>query len=116
MKIDKPLKEWIEEQIELDRLYRFYKTDEWIDLRDKILEENHNECKWCKSEGKIELAETVHHIQHVKSHPELALSRYYMFNGKMMENLVPLCHECHDKAHNRMQYRPKPIPLTKERW
>ena len=42
-----------------------------------------------------------------------------MHRMKEVRNLVPLCHDCHDRAHQRMGYRPSPPsapPLTPERW
>ena len=99
------------------RLYRFYKSPEWLELRAEIMAENHGECLWCRQEGRMQRAETVHHVQHVRTHPELALSRTYTdADGTEQPNLIPLCHACHDRAHGRMQFKPKPEPLTEERW
>lgn len=106
----------IKRLIKEDRLYRFYKSKEWTRLRDEILEKHHNECQWCKEKGIISKADTVHHVQFVKKYPELALSRYYTYNGKQYNNLIPLCHDCHDKAHKRMKYKPKKKQVTEERW
>lgn len=30
-------------------------------------------------------------------------------------NLIPLCHDCHDRAHKRIKYKPKK-KVTEERW
>lgn len=106
---------WINRLQTEDRLYRFYKSKEWIRLKDKVLQEFHNECLWCRERGKISRAETVHHIQFVKRHPELALSEYYTYQGRRYRNLVPLCHDCHDKAHERMGYK-RCKQLNEERW
>lgn len=105
----------IKKLIEENRLYVFYKSKEWIALRESILKENHYECKWCKEQGIISKAETVHHVQFVKTHPELAMSRCYQYKGMQYDNLIPLCHDCHDRAHKRMQYKPKK-KVTEERW
>lgn len=110
------LEDWIKRLIEEDKLYRFYKDKKWKTLKEKILKENHYECAWCKDKGIISKAVEVHHIQFVKKHPALALSEYYTYKGKQYKNLVPLCHDCHDKAHNRMRYKAKPKPITEERW
>lgn len=109
------LKQWIEQLMQEDKLYRFYKSKEWQKKKDKVLKEFHNECAWCKEKGRISLATQVHHIQYVKTHPELALDEYYIHKGKRYRNLVPLCHDCHDKAHERMKYR-KNKQLNEERW
>lgn len=106
----------IQRLIEEGKLYRFYKSKEWMKLREKILKENHNECAWCKEKGKISKAEQVHHVQYVKKHPELALSEYYTYKGKRYRNLIPLCHDCHDKAHGRMRHKPKAKQINEERW
>lgn len=114
------LLEWtankIKELVREDRLYRFYKSNEWMALRAKVLKEYHNECAWCREKGKISIAETVHHIQWVKKYPELALKEYYTYHGRRYRNLVPLCHDCHDKAHNRMKYKKKEKQFNEERW
>ena len=102
--------------IDKGELYKFYKSKEWLKLREAILKENHNECEWCKKKGKISEAEQVHHVQCVKKHPELALCKYYIHNGIEKKNLVALCHDCHDKAHSRMKYKRKKKPVTEERW
>lgn len=106
----------IQQLIKEGKLYRFYKSKEWIELREKILKENHYECVWCKEKGKISKAEQVHHVQYVKKHPELALSEYYTYKGKQYRNLIPLCHDCHDKAHGRMRHKPKTKQINEERW
>ena len=107
---------WIKQLIKDNRLYSFYKSKEWRHLKDSVLKEHHYECSMCKENGKISRATTVHHVQYVKKHPEFALSRTYLYKGKEYPNLIPLCHDCHDKVHGRMKYKPKPKPLTKERW
>lgn len=110
------LVQWINTLIDSDKLYRFYKSKEWRALKEEVMRECHNECLYCKRDGIISQAETVHHVQYVKKHPEFALSKYYTYKGKQYSNLIPLCHDCHDKAHDRMKYKPKPKPLTEERW
>ena len=101
---------WINELIQKDELWKFYKSKSWKDLKNKILEENHNECCLCKKVGVIKrydidaagqkhLIKTVHHINHVREHPELALSRYYYDKGQERENLIVVCKACHNKLH-----------------
>lgn len=108
--------QWIRQLIKENKLWKFYKTPQWLDLRRQILEENHNECEWCRAAGRISRATDVHHIQFVKRHPELALSRTYTFRGREHKNLVALCHECHDKAHERMAYKKPEKQFNEERW
>lgn len=80
-----------------------------------MLRELKSECQHCKAKGFYAEATHVHHVQYVKKHPELALSKYYVYNDKEYRNLIPLCHECHEIAHD---YRRKKVkrPLTEERW
>lgn len=47
-------------------------------------------CQHCKRYGKAVQATTVHHIQHVDEHPEMAF---------VDKNLVSLCEGCHNKQH-----------------
>ena len=50
-----------------------------------------------------------------KKYPELALCEYYDYRGQRYRNLVPLCHDCHDRAHERMKYKKKK-QVNEERW
>jgi 5-methylcytosine-specific restriction endonuclease McrA len=115
---DKSLASWIRELEKEGKLYRFYKTEEWKELRRSILEEHHHECSWCKRKepAVYTKAAHVHHVNEVKDRPELALSRTYRDAEGVKDNLVPLCMMCHNEAHGRvMRGRPKP-QLNKERW
>lgn len=99
------------------KLYRFYKSKEWLALKEKILVEAHYECEMCRKRGRISRAVTVHHVQYVKKHPELALSRYYTYNGVAHKNLIPLCHACHDEVHDRFGHGSrKKETFNEERW
>lgn len=106
----------IKKLIDEGKLYKFYKSKEWKELRKRIIKENNNECQWCKEKGKVATAVTVHHVQFVKKHPGLAMSEYYTYKGKQYRNLIPLCHDCHDRAHERIAYKKKKRTLTEERW
>ena len=116
------LARWIPALCEAGALWRFYKTPEWRRLRRQVLERWHGECAWCAGAAPslVVRAETVPHVYPVKTHPAWALSEFVTTpEGKRVRNLVPLCHDCHDRAHQRMGYRPSPPsapPLTPERW
>lgn len=75
---------WINQLIEDDQLWKFYKSREWsgrsgyAGLKEEVLREQHYECQPCKERGVITRADTVHHVMHVREHPELALSRWYV--------------------------------------
>lgn len=104
------LKKWIETLIEKNELWRFYKSREWMELKEEVLRENHYECAECKKRGIItrydidedgnkRLLSTVHHVQYVKKHPADALSKFYTYEGKTYRNLIPVCKACHNKLH-----------------
>lgn len=125
----KDLEGYITNLIEKDELWRFYKTKEWTTLRDQILEENHNECAVCKERGIIKrydidekgnkhLIKTVHHVQFVRSHPKLALSRYYYHKGEKKENLIVVCKACHNSLHPEKSRRGTNTDrfVNEERW
>lgn len=96
----------------------FYKTTEWQRLREKILARDHYECQRCNGHNdlgkaikriRLTKANTVHHIQEVRDRPDLMLDE---------NNLISLCHNCHDIVHERTTKifnKPKPR-LTKEKW
>lgn len=123
------VKAFIEKLIQDGELWRFYKTKEWIDLREKVLKENHYECAQCKKHGRITrydiksdgtktLISTVHHVQFVRKHPELALSRYYYYQGKRYDNLIPVCKSCHNLLHpEKRKSKPNQNKYTNnEKW
>lgn len=100
-----------------NQAYKIYKSKEFIQLKKEVLSEFHGECARCKSRGKITSAQTVHHVNHVKNHPELTFSKYYIDRyGKRKRNLIPLCNDCHNAVHKRFGYTEKEKPLTEERW
>lgn len=116
--LGKSLASWIRELERDGKLYRFYKTDEWLDLRDRVMRANHNECSMCKRKqpAVYTRAEHVHHVNEVRLRPELALSRTYRDATGVHDNLLPLCRECHNAEHERF-YRAEDKPqLNLERW
>lgn len=106
---------WVSKLIEENRLEKFYNSKEWRKLRKEVLAEYKGECQRCKKRGFYTKANTVHHVQYVKKHPRFALSKTYTFQGKVYQNLIPLCHDCHEEVHG---YRRKVNIqlLTEERW
>ena len=106
---------WIRKLIDEGRLHEFYKSKQWLHLREEVLKEFKYECQDCKSKGFYKKADTVHHVQFVIKHPRLALSKFYEYAGKIYRNLIPLCHNCHELRHEYRQ-KDKPKPLTEERW
>lgn len=112
------LKRQIEQLIEEDALWKFYKTKEWKELKKQILKKNHNECEECKKNGVITKADTVHHVMKVREHPQLALSEVYQAeDGSYRNNLIPVCKPCHNKLHpeKRKQMKSERF-INEERW
>lgn len=124
------LKKWIEKLIEDGTLWKFYKSKEWIKVKTEVLEENHYECAECRKQGKItrydidengnkKLISTVHHVQYVRKHPALALSKTYIFDGKEYQNLIPVCKACHNRLHPEKKRHTKKNQqrfMNEERW
>ncbi|MFR2998990.1 MAG: HNH endonuclease [Enterocloster sp.] len=96
------------------KLHDFYNSTDWKKLRKQVLKMDKYECQICKSKGRYRKATTVHHVNYVKKHPELALDMYYTWQGTQKRNLLSLCHDCHEEVHG---YRKKEKKLlTEERW
>ena len=116
------LRRWIPALVRANRLYRFYKTPEFLHLRPDVIAAAHGECEDCraKSPSEVTPATCVHHDKPVKLFPELALSWYWIDNkGRKHKQLWALCEDCHNRRHDRFGYGPgKPVslPLTPERW
>lgn len=110
---------WITQLIADDKLYKFYKSKEWTTLRQKVLQDNHYECKHCRQHGRITKAQTVHHVHHVKEFPHYALTQYIIDDqGNRIDNLIPLCNACHNKEHPEKAFklRTRKKQITDERW
>ncbi|KJF26066.1 HNH endonuclease [Clostridium aceticum] len=101
--------------INTNNLHAFYTSSYWLNLREEILKDHKYECQKCKERGFYKKATHVHHVQYVKKHPRLALSKTYIFQGKEYKNLIPLCHNCHEEEHDHRQRKKKKL-LTEERW
>ena len=99
-----------------DSAAKFYESKYWRRLRKVILKGDKYECFHCKSRGVYTKANTVHHINYLRLHPELALEMYYKDDdGVTKRNLISLCHDCHEHIHEWVQ-KEKVEPLTIERW
>lgn len=114
------LEKWIKQLIDENKLYKFYKCKEWRELSAEIMRENNNECQHCKAKGIHKRARSVHHVQWVRKHPRLALSRTYEYNGEVYNNLIPLCEECHNQEHTEkgrgLKKRNEDKFVNEERW
>ena len=106
---------WVQSLIDKNNIHAFYVSTYWLNLRTDVLDEYKHECQHCKAKGFYTKANHVHHVQYVKKHPRDALSKVYIFQGKVRQNLIPLCHNCHEIVHGYRQ-KEKEKPLTIERW
>lgn len=98
---DRSLVTWIRELEKAGKLYKFYKTAEFQELRTRVLEKDHNECVMCMEKGRYSPAKVVHHVKEVRDFPELALSLYYNDSEGQHRNLLSLCQNCHEIVHGR---------------
>lgn len=93
--------------IEENRTDIFYNSKAWRRLSHKIIREHHKECRICRDEKRLTRATLAHHIKPLRTHPELAYEP---------SNLMPLCHDCHERIHGRSaDTKPKGY-TNEEKW
>ena len=109
--------EQIRQLIREHRTAEFYNDRKWRSLQQEVLHAQHYECQYCKTAGKYTRARYVHHVNHLKDHPELAYSREYIDGqGKRRKNLVACCFDCHEAQHpERFSHESKRF-RNEERW
>lgn len=98
--------------------HKFYIWSRWLQVRESVLQMDKHECQRCREKYKrYRQADTVHHVNHFKDRPELALEIYYddPARHEKRRNLVSLCHGCHEAVHGYRKRR-EAEPLTPERW
>lgn len=85
-----------------------------------VRREQNYECQHCKAMGKQRAASIVHHVNHLREHPELAYSRTYVDeHGIEHRNLILLCQQCHEAEHvqERHKFSSKKFKFqNNERW
>lgn len=96
-------------------IHRFYVWGPWKKVRREVLQMDHRECQRCKAKKIYTKATTVHHVNYVKKHPDMALEIWYEWHGVRKRNLVSLCHDCHEAVHGYRKPEKKET-LTEERW
>ena len=87
--------------------------------RVEILAADRYECQICKARGRYKKAELVHHVRHLRDHPELALSDTYVdSDGQEQRQLISVCKDCHEAVCHpeRMRKAEKEKFLQEERW
>ena len=98
--------------------HAFYIWSRWLNIRREVLSLDKNECQLCRSKyHRYRKADTVHHVNHFRDRPDLALEIWYKdpVTHKKKRNLVSLCHGCHEEVHGYRVKTPRQ-PLTRERW
>lgn len=98
---------------------KFYKWRRWSAVRVRVLALDKHECQRCKTIYKrYSKATTVHHVNHFKDRPDLALEIYYRdpVTHKAERNLISLCRDCHEEIHGYRKRDTVEEPLTIERW
>lgn len=116
---DISLASWIRGLYKEGKIYRFYKSREWLELRQRVLEAEHFECELCKQKEPAQYtrADCVHHVNEVRNRPDLALSMTYRDREGVHKNLLALCNQCHNDIHERYNGpKDNSEPLTPERW
>lgn len=94
--------------------HEFYSWGEWRRLRADVLRLDNGECQVCRRKGRYTQGTIVHHIQHLRDRPDLALSIY---DGDARQ-LETVCKRCHEALHpeSQRQFTPSAPPVTAERW
>ena len=101
------------------QLHKFYTSSAWIKLRAKVLARDRYECQICKENGKYSKATTVHHVNHVREHIEMALQDTYTDeNGMIKRNLISVCKDCHETVCHpeRLRHNKHVGYANTERW
>ena len=76
-----------------DEAQRFYESKEWRRLRKIVLKMDKYECQECKTVGRYTKATTVHHVNHLRDRPDMALN---IFDELGNRNLISVCKSCHE--------------------
>ena len=115
---DISLRAYISQLVKLNKLYEFYKSEDWLELRADVLDELHHECQHCLQYGRYTRADCVHHVNEVRIRPDLALSKYYTDKeGNRKRQLLPLCNACHNIEHDKLgKWQKKDKFQNAERW
>lgn len=92
----------------------FYASTEWKKLREEAMKRDRYECVWCARDGKVSTHQVleVDHIHELEYYPDESLD---------IDNLRTLCKDCHNKRHQRFNYKPKRYKnkystVTDEEW
>jgi 5-methylcytosine-specific restriction endonuclease McrA len=92
---------------------KFYDDSYWINLSNRILQRDGNECQECKKEGKLTIKQhdkklDIHHIKELETNPELAY---------IESNLETVCVHHHNILDNKkFNVNKKEKFMNEERW
>ena len=96
---------------------RLMNSKRWRDLRNDWLSD-HPECEQCKREGRVALAQCVHHVTPVESGRTDMECEHLAFSRG---NLMSLCYACHaqihkaERSHSKQQHHDRERERL-ERW
>ena len=109
---------WLQSLIAGGDVHPFYVSVEWRHLAAEVLQLDRHECQICKGRGRYSRAVMVHHVNHVRRRPDLALDMFYRLDGEEKRNLISVCKWCHENVcHPERLRRPKVSTFeTEERW
>lgn len=110
---------WLQGLIAAGDTHPFYLTGKWKALSAEVMRLDKGECQLHKAKGRFKRADLVHHVNHVKKRPDLALDLYYMDEqGNRQRNLISVCRWCHENVCHpeRMRRNCKKKFATQERW
>lgn len=66
--------------------YEFYRTKQWVSLRQTVLERDHYLCQYCLVNHRVTPAKTVDHIVPIEYDSKLKAN---------VDNLAVICNQCH---------------------
>lgn len=94
----------------------FYSWRSWRKLSADVRRLDNNECQICKAHGRYKRGYIVHHVQHLTTRPDLALSVYDPDTGE--RQLLTVCKQCHEDEHpEALRWKStSTLPVTTERW
>ncbi|WP_368652379.1 HNH endonuclease [Ornithinibacillus sp. 4-3] len=81
---------------------KFYNSKAWEICRTNVLIRDYYLCQECLKNKLIVVYDVVHHIKSRLEYPELALTE---------DNLICLCHACHNRIENAVETKEKGIKL-----
>nr|DAQ35640.1 MAG TPA: HNH endonuclease bacteriophage, HNH Endonuclease, DNA.52A [Caudoviricetes sp.] len=107
----------LKELIASNNTHEFYVSPEWRHLRAEVLREQKNECQEHRKRGSYARANHVHHVNYLRNHPELALSKWYLDKlGILRRNLIAVCKDCHETVCHPERLRHAKLEPWPESW